>query len=157
MGVLIVIFVGVGISAFYPAPDSPDYPTNATYYEAKEPTEEQIASQKKFDEENKAYMENMKPYNRNVSIMTLAASVILLVISMVYEKKISILADGVMMGGLFALIYSIGRGFASEDNKYVFMTVSIGLAVAFYLGYRRFVKPQSKNKKVANSNNKRPN
>lgn len=139
IGILIALFVGVGINTFYTSPQSPRYPTELNTY-SKEPTAQQIENQKKFDQENETYMERLKPYNRNVSIMTLVAAVALLALSMVYERRIKVIADGIMFGGLFTLLYSIGRGFASENSKYVFATVSVGLAVALYLGYHRFVK-----------------
>jgi quinol-cytochrome oxidoreductase complex cytochrome b subunit len=142
-GVLIVIFIGVGISAFYPGPKYPEYPTTANFYGKSEPSEEEIAVQMQYDKDNKAYQDKMKPYSRNVSIITLTAAIILLVVSILFEKKLSMIADGVMLGGLFTLIYSIIRGFVSEDNKYVFLAVSIGLVVVLYLGYRKFVVPNS--------------
>lgn len=45
-----------------------------------------------------------------------------------------------MLGGLFVLLYSLGRGFASENSKYVFVVVTVGLVTVLYLGYHRFVK-----------------
>lgn len=48
-----------------------------------------------------------------------------------------------MLGGLFTLFYSIGRGFASEDSKYMFIMVSVGLLLVLFLGYHRFVSPRS--------------
>ena len=140
LGLLLAIFVGVGISTFYPAPESPEYPVALNSY-GKEMTPKQEALQLKFDIKMEAYNEKMKPYNRNVSIMVLIAAVLCMVISFVYEKKIRIIADGVMLGGLFLLLYSLGRGFASEDTKYVFAMVSIGLIIVLYLGYHRFIRP----------------
>ena len=88
------------------------------------------------------YNRKMKPYNRNVSAVTLSAAVILLTVSLAFEKKIKIIADGIMLGGVFTLLYSLGRSFASEDTKYTFVVVSVGLIVAIYLGYHRFIKAQ---------------
>jgi hypothetical protein len=85
----------------------------------------------------------MKPYNRNVSIMTLVAATILVAISLLFEQRIKILSDGFMLGGIFTLLYSIGRSFAAQDSKLTFLTVSIGLAVAIALGYFRFIRPQT--------------
>ena len=104
-------------------------------------TEKQLTVQQEFDRADEAYLEKMKPYNRNVSVITMAAAVTLLTVSMVFEKRMKIIADGVMLGGLFTLFYSIGRGFASENSKYVFAVVTIGLILVLYLGYHRFVKP----------------
>ena len=140
LGLLLAIFVGVGISTFYPSPESPEYPIALNSY-GKEMTPKQEVLQRKFDVQMEVYNEKMKPYNRNVSIMVLIAAVLCIVISFVYEKKIRIIADGVMLGGLFLLLYSLGRGFASEDTKYVFAMVSVGLIIVLYLGYHRFIRP----------------
>ena len=138
LGLLLAIFVGVGINTFYAPPEAPKYPTELNTY-GKDLNEEQITKQREFETKEQAYNETMKPYNRNVSIITLIIAVIFLTISLVYEKKMKIISDGVMLGGLFTLLYSLGRGFASENSKYVFIVVSVGLVVVLYLGYHRFV------------------
>lgn len=141
LGLLLAIFIGVGISTFYTAPEPPEYPAELTEV-YKEFDEEQLSRQTEYDESLRTFEEEqMAPYNRNVSIITLTAAILLMVLSMVLEnKKMKVIADGVMLGGLFTLFYSLGRGFASQDSRYNFLTVSVGLAVVLYLGYRRFVQ-----------------
>ena len=147
IGILLAIFVGMGIAAFYEQPALPKYPTELNLM-GKEPTAQQHQLQKDFDAKQEAWNEKMKPYNRNVSIMALVAAVILVAVVLIFDKKIKVIADGVMLGGVFTLIYSMGRGFASNSSKYSFTIVSIGLAIALALGYMRFVaeKPMSKSK-----------
>lgn len=141
VGLLLAIFVGVGINTFYAGPKAPEFPIELnTYGKEQELTPEEVTVQKDWDQTMEQHNKDMKPYNRNVSMLTLGAAVILLVTSMVYEKKIKIIADGVMLGGLFTLLYSLGRGFASENSRYVFVVVTIGLAIVLYLGYHRFVR-----------------
>lgn len=142
LGILLAIFVGVGINTFYPGPPAPEYPTELNYTE-KQLTTKQQRIQKAYDIKINQYNKNMQPYNRNVSIMALTAAVILLVISLVFEKRMKIISDGVILGGLFTLLYSLGRGFASSDSKYVFVVVSICLVAVLYLGYHRFVRPHT--------------
>jgi len=139
LGLLLAIFVGVGINTFYAGPKAPEYPVELNTY-GKEPSSEQVVRQREFDKKVEQHDKEMKPYNRNVSIVALSAAVIFLILSIVFEKKIRIIADGVMLGGLFTLLYSLGRGFASENSKYVFVTITVGLAIVLYLGYHRFVK-----------------
>jgi predicted histidine transporter YuiF (NhaC family) len=141
LGLLLAIFVGVGINTFYDAPQAPEYPIELNTY-GKEPTTEQVDKQKEFDKKAEEHNKKMQPYNRNVSILTLVAAVVLLAVSLVYEKRMKVIADGVMLGGLFTLVYSIGRGFASENTDYVFVMVTIGLAIVLYLGYHRFIRVQ---------------
>ena len=140
LGILLAIFVGVGIDTFYESPPAPSYPVELNTY-GKEMTDQQLALQQEWDKKSQAHEEKMKPYNRNVSVITMAAAVTLLTISIVFEKRMKVIADGVMLGGLFTLLYSIGRGLASEDSKYVFAVVTIGLILVLYLGYHRFVRP----------------
>ena len=141
IGILLAIFVGFGISAFYTQPKAPEYPNQVTG--GKELTAEQQELERKFNVEQKAWENKMKPYNRNVSIMTLVAATILVTISLLFDRKIKVLSDGLMLGGIFTLLYSIGRSFAAQDSKYSFLTVSIGLAVAILLGYFRFIRPEN--------------
>ena len=147
LGILLAVFVGVGIAAFYTQPTVPKYPSELNLIN-KEPTAEQQALQKEFDAKSEAWDEAMKPYNRNVSIMTLIASIILVAVSLLFERRIKVLADGIMLGGVFTLIYSIGRGFAAQDSKYTFVVITVGLIIAFVLGYMRFIKPDHTTQKV---------
>jgi len=143
VGILIAFFVGVSVNTFYTPPVQPKYPTELNISTGKEPTTEQVKSQQNFDRQMQAFNDKqMNPYNRNVSVITLSAAVILLALSIVFEKKLKVIADGVMLGGLFTLFYSLGRGLASQNSKYVFAMVSIGLVVVLFLGYHRFVKEQ---------------
>lgn len=143
LGILLAIFVGVGINTFYPPPPEPKWPTQLETY-GKELSEQQQKTQIAHEKRMQAYEEDLKPYSRNVSIITLVSAVALLAVSILFEKKIKVIADGVMIGGLFTLLYSIGRGFASGDDKYMFVMVTVSLAVVLYLGYHRFVKPDGK-------------
>lgn len=141
LGVLIAVFVGVGINTFYAPPKAPEFPVELNSY-GKDLTSQQAEKQREFDSQNLAYQNELKPYNRNVSIMAMSAAVILLAISILFENRIKVIADGIMLGGLFTLLYSIGRGFASEDSKYMFVMVSVGLLLVLFLGYHRFVRPR---------------
>ena len=72
-------------------------------------------------------------------IIALVAAIVLLAGSLALERLPNkVLVNGVLLGGLFTLLYSVIRGFASEDSKMTFIAVSIGLAIAIYLGYHRF-------------------
>ena len=141
LGLLLAIFIGVGINTFYEGPQAPEYPTALNSVGKNgELTPEQVAIQKQWDQDTAQYDEAMKPYNRTVSMLALGAAVVFLAVSMVFEKRIKLMADGVMLGGLFSLIYSLARGFASDNSKYVFAMVSISLVIVLYLGFHRFVR-----------------
>jgi hypothetical protein len=68
----------------------------------------------------------------------------MLIISLTLFKKILLIADGVLLGSVFTLIYGIIRGFNSGNNIFRFIVVSIGLAVSLFLGYIKFIKTSKK-------------
>jgi hypothetical protein len=147
LGLLLAIFIGTGIATFYSAPTEPEYPDELEYFE-REPTAEQMEAQRDFDKQRDDFYENSeRPYNRNVSMIALGAAVALLAASIFLDnKKMAIISDGVMLGGFFTVLYSLMRGFAAQDSSYVFIVVTIGLGIALYLGYHRFV-PKTEAKK----------
>lgn len=145
IGVLFAILVGVGIQAFYPSPKEPEYPSalkipregglsESVFLEMKQEQED-------YDHKFKIFQDEQKIYNRNVSIITVIFAVLTLSVSLTLFKKILIIADGVLLGGVLTLLYSIGRGFNSGDDKFRFGVVLVGFIVAVVLGYIKFIKP----------------
>ncbi len=147
LGLLVALFIGAGIAAFYPEPKEPNYPKILEKTEMTPGTTETPKIREariKFDKEVKDYVKKLALYNRNVSIISLVFSLIILTLSLVLLDKLLIISDGLLLGGVFTLAYSIIRGFSSEDEKYRFIVVSIGLLISLFLGYVKFIKPSGK-------------
>lgn len=136
LGVLIAVFVGVGINTFYEGPKAPE-PNGIFTTPVKDDAELQ-KQQRDYDAKYIVYNESLKSYSRNVSVVVMMAAVILVGLSLYYEKRSSIIANGVMLGGLFTLVYGVIRSMVSEDTRYIFMAATVALVVALFLGYRRF-------------------
>lgn len=141
LGILLAILVGVGVQAFYPQPEAPTYPTELNMIGKDGPTTEQQQLQKDFDAKQSVWNEQMKPYNRNVSIITMVAALIFVTVGLLLESRIGVLANGLVLGGVFTLLYSMGRGFASANSKYSFVVALTGVIVVTVLGYLRFIRP----------------
>jgi len=143
LGLLLAIFIGIGTNTFYESPTAPTYPIEVKNNNG-ELTDGQTALQVTYENKMETYNnKTITVYNRNVSIITLSAATILLVLSLLLKKKkIKIITDGVMLGGLFTLIYSLIIGFSAQDNNYSFIAATVGLIVVLYLGYHRFVRQQ---------------
>jgi len=143
LGLLVALFVGLGIDAFYEGPKAPDYPSELSlqktdcgeYPELK-------AEQEKFDQDMKDFNEKSKAYNRNVSILSLAFAILILIASLTLFSKIKLIADGILLGGTFTTVYSIIRGLMSENSKFRFLIVTVGLIIALVLGYIKFIRPK---------------
>lgn len=151
IGVLVALFVGVGIAAFYPGPKAPE----ASYYPAKDfyqnpPSASESAELRRLDREQQKiwqdFQQRTEEYNKNVSIIAVISAILILAISFFLSKKILSIADGLLLGALLTLIYSIIRSFNSKDYKFMFIVVTIGLIIAIILGYTKFIKPLEKKK-----------
>ena len=145
LALLVSLFVGLGISSFYPGPKSPEYPQTLTNSKDNcncQPTAGEIAAFEQFDKEQRVYNEEFKLYSRNVSIISLLAAIIILVSSLTLLNKIKMIADGILLGGVFTTTYSIIRGLMSEDSQFRFVIVTVGLLIALGLGYIKFIRPK---------------
>ena len=141
LALTVVLFIGLGIDAFYPGPKMPDYPVEL---QSIKPTcdsnSDQIIAQEKYDQAQREYNDALKPYNRDVAIITFICAIIILIISLTLLAKIQMIADGVLLGGVFTTIYGIIRGLMSEDTKFRFIIVTFGLIIALTLGYIKFIR-----------------
>lgn len=148
LAILIVAFVGFGIAAFYKAPKYPEYPIELSVESdpvTKTTESAELKEQRlKFEKESRNFQEVNENYNMNVSIIALVAALIILVLSITLLSKINFISDGLLLGGVFTLIYSIIRGFGSGDEMFRFIVVSVGLIITIFLGYWRFVRIQAK-------------
>lgn len=150
LGLILATFVGVGIAAFYKGPAYPETPIGLKYPRpypesmTATPSAEYIKEQEAFDAKSKQFQTATENYNRYVSMISLGFAILMLVLSLVFFKKILTIADGLLLGGVLTLGYSIFRGFNTNDDVYRFLVVGAGLVVAMALGYIKFVKSQSK-------------
>lgn len=147
LGLLVALFIGAGIAAFYPQPKEPVYPEVLKKAEMTPEATETLQMKEarvKYDKEIEAFSKKIDYYNRNVSIISLVFSLVILALSLILLDKLLIISDGLLLGGVFTLAYSIIRGFSAEDEKYRFIIVTIGLLIALFLGYVKFIKPSEK-------------
>lgn len=143
LGLLLSVFAGFGIATFYQAPSAPTFPEEVN--PVNEPDQErQQRDWLEYQERTEQHQSGMEGYHRDVSIISLVIAVFLVGAGLLLSSKIKVLADGLLLGGIFTLLYSIGRSFAAEDAAHSFVTLAIALAVVGYLGYNRFVKSPDK-------------
>jgi len=144
LALLIALFVGLGIDSFYHGPESPKYPSLPI--SAKQVGCEQTIEQQRIDKEfskmQDDYTKELKKYNQNVSLLSLIASIIILVVSLTFIAKIKMIADGILLGGVLTTMYSIIRGIMSDSSQFRFLIVTVGLIIALVLGYVKFIKTQ---------------
>lgn len=142
LGVTIALFVGFGMETFYETPKPPEYLTGAMYEQkfGGEPNSQDIERQKKFDQEMKAYDAKRKEHSQNTSVGLLVLAVVLTAAAIMMETRLHVLPDGIMLGGLLTLLYSLMRGADAGNPKYMFTASAVALAIVMYLGYHRFMR-----------------
>ena len=123
LGIIIVLFVGLGIATFYPAPELSSM-VNL----------DSAARQAAID----AHQSAVHDYNRNVTIAALVSALLILGASIWTESRKPLFAGGFLVGGLLTLIYGLMRGLTSGVTAVAFFSVAVGLFVVVYLGHQRF-------------------
>lgn len=140
LGLLLALFVGLGVATVHPGPEEPaPPPAVAMARETRELAPEEQQQWAAYERERGAWEVEHMRYSRDVGVIALVASVVLLGASLAVERRRPVLAHGVLLGGLFTLLHSVGRSLVSQDTVATFAVVTVALAVVLYLGYRRFV------------------
>lgn len=140
LGVLLALFVGLGIDTVRPAPPEPQMPPGVALAQenrALTPAEQQEmdAYQREWDR----WEDEQQDHSGDVGLVALVGSVVLLGASLVVERRSRVLAGGVLLGGLFTLLYSIVRSLISQETVATFSVVTVALLLVLALGWRRFV------------------
>ncbi len=142
LGVILALFVGLGIEAFYPTEKYPEQPSVLTYAknDGISRTTEEIQAQKDFDKTMKEFEVRNALHSRNVSMMAIGFSIIYMILSLAVLTSKEVFANGFLLGSLFTLFYGMIRGFEADDSKFRFIIVTTGLIIALSLGYFKFLK-----------------
>lgn len=143
IGLLFASFIGFGLATFYPAPQSPDYPPTLKYQTSPTPAPDNSVAQKQYDDQFKTYQDKQSNYNLYASIALIAIAVVVLAISMLGLEKVDVIGDGLTLGGVFTLLYGLGRGMTVENNIFRFLAVTAGLMIILLLAYLKFIRVQN--------------
>jgi len=155
LGLMVLAFIGVGVNTFYPQPADryqkqlqPLYDKQSQIYGTKggvEPTGAAAAElaqiQTQIDAINKKSEAEMKSWGLNTSIILVLFATAVMGISLVRSDQLRVLSNGLLLGGLFTMLYGMGWTIASNTSGYLrFFVVVVALAVALGLGYVKFVR-----------------
>ena len=132
IGVMVALFIGFGIEAFYP---TPPYPEDLANMWAEDMTKDEQAALQTMQN---AYDASVKLRTGIASIVVTAMAVIIMFVSMFLEKLNLTLTNGLLLGGLFALVYGSGMGLSTGNAVVSFIIVGVGLAAVIVVGIRRF-------------------
>lgn len=130
LGIIIALFVGLGIATFYPAPEL----DQSSLRNLEESTRDSVRA---------AHRAAMEEYNRNVTVTALISSLIILAASIWSGAKATVFAGGFLIGGMLTLLYGLMRGLTSGVPAVAFFSVAVGLVVVIFLGHQKFFSAQA--------------
>lgn len=154
LGLLVLAVVGVGVNTFYQSPSdryqeemtaisrqmetlnfkSPSGVTDAAdKAELARLQAKQNALQDKIDAE-------MKIWARNTSIVLVLFATAVMGVSLIRSEQLRVISNGLLLGGLFTMLYGAGWVIFSGNSTARFAVVLFALAVALGLGYLKFVR-----------------
>lgn len=155
LGLMVVAFIGVGVNTFYPSPDQrPDSKLQKLYDERNvldnargktgtlSPTDEKLYKElsDKITAEEKNMQKVRDVWARNTSIVLILFATLVMGVSLIRAEQLRVISSGLLLGGLFTMIYGTGMSFAGSDSKARFFVVTVALVVTLALGYIKFVR-----------------
>jgi len=111
LGLVVVAFVGIGVNTFYPEPP----------YTGQEG------------------MDWNSQWRLVTGIILLVCATLLLAVSLFLPEDQGVLSNGLLLGGVFTMVYAVGMTVTSDRSVLRFGVVAVALVVTIAIGYVKFV------------------
>lgn len=156
LGLMVLAFIGIGVNTFYPQPQERYQDQLSELYRSQEPYNRQpyeeltAAERKEFDEiqdeinviQDKI-QEEQKIWARNTSIVLILFATLVMGVSLVRSEQLRVISNGLLLGGLFTMIYGVGWVIFSGESVARFAVVVFAFAISIALGYVKFVRERT--------------
>lgn len=154
LGLMVVAFIGVGVNTFYPSPAETRKPELEELQRQQdalrvaadgrelEPTQ-QAEMDRLMAEENELQLAidgEEKGWARVTSIILVVFATLVMSVSLVRNEQLRVLGNGLLLGGLFTMVYGVGWVIFSGSSVIRFAVMAFALLVALGLGYAKFVR-----------------
>lgn len=154
LGLMVTAFVGVGVYTFMPPPNR-EYNSRLEEidrleqekWRSQEGTElseaDRIEARKLADERRRIVEVEQKEresWGRTTSIILIAFATLAMGISLVKADQLPVITNGLLLGGLFTMVYGVGWIVATDESIARFVVITIALGITLGLGYVRFVR-----------------
>ena len=163
LGLMVLAFIGVGVNTFYPSPATQqekaqqeisrkiDAINTANQNKSLDATAQ--AQITKLQNEQNALQDKIdaaqKMWARNTSIILVIFATLVMSISLVRSEQLRVLSNGLLLGGLFTMLYGTGWVIFSGNSTARFVVIAFALLVAIGLGYLKFVRRHAENPALA--------
>jgi hypothetical protein len=76
----------------------------------------------------------------STSVVLIVIATILMAVALALGDSVAVLSNGILLGGLFTMLYGVGWGLASGNSVTRFVVLVVALVVSLALGYLKFVR-----------------
>ncbi|MCP4143697.1 MAG: hypothetical protein GY752_00275 [bacterium] len=153
LGLMFTLFVSIGVYTFHPPPSQYD----AQIKELKQ-SEQEIRASRSSSEltaEEHSQLEDLrrqrmelvdaneearKPWLISSSIILIVFSTLALVVSLVRSEQLHVISNGLLLGGVFTMLYGVGWIAFTGTSVIRFLVMTVALVITVGLGYIRFVR-----------------
>ena len=153
LGLMLVAFAGVGVYTFYPPPEEFDAQIRELNRReemirdarpADQLTEEDRAQIREVTQERYALQDALRdaqrPWGRTTSIILMVVATLAMAVSLIRADQLPVISNGLLLGGVFTMLYGVGWIIATDVSKARFVVMAIALVITLALGYARFVR-----------------
>lgn len=153
LGLMVLALIGIAVYTVYPNPEvETSRKTERLYrdlepYQTKTPSQlsaadraKRDAIQAQLDAAQASERITMETWARNTSIAIIILATIVMVVSLVRPEELRVLSNGLLLGGVFTMLYGVGWSIASGESWTRLIVVLFATAVTIGLGYVKFVR-----------------
>ena len=153
LGLILTAFIGIGVYIFHPPSKQFDSQIRELEHRQEEirssgqpgelSTEDRDRLQEISRQRNElvdAAAEARKPWGIRTSIILIVFSTLALSVSLVRARQLSVISNGLLLGGVFTMLYGVGWIVATDTSITRFLVMTASLVVTVGLGYVRFVR-----------------
>jgi hypothetical protein len=163
LGLMVLAFIGVGVNTFYPSPATQHEKEQlaiSRQIEAVNLTNQNKsldataqAQMKKLQDQQNALQDTinaeMKDWARTTSIILVIFATLVMMVSLVMSEQLRVLSNGLLLGGLFTMLYGVGWVIFSGSSTARFVVIAFALVVSIALGYLKFVRNRAEKTEAA--------
>jgi len=154
LGLMVTAFIGVGVYTFYPPPETRFTEELQTLFRQQEDIQS-FKDQTQLTAAERARLRTIQDdirrledaqtaarevWGRNTSIVLIAFATVVMSVSLVRADQLRVISNGLLLGGLFTMLYGIGWIIATGTSQARFWVMTAALLITIALGYLKFVR-----------------
>ena len=155
LGLMVLAFIGIGVNTFYTQPATYDDPAMQELYREQDRIYQKERGESGLSAEDEARIDELQTeidalqasneevrqtWARNTSIILILFATLVMGVSLVRSDQLRVISNGLLLGGLFTMVYGVGWIIFSGESIARFAVIVFALLVTIALGYLRFVQ-----------------